>query len=129
MKVKPYIQVDAIDFGISRESVVSLLGNPVSEGRTRKGKVELEYANAFYRFNGDNQLIEISIDAPIVVFGSVSVPFVNLGSFLKEHDHERFEAVGFIVSPLYGVGFDPGYPSWVTAFLRESLPLWQSYAS
>ena len=33
---------------------------------------------------------------------------------------------GFVVSPRFGLAFDPGEPSWVTALARHCLPQWEA---
>jgi len=129
MRIEPYKRVDAIEFGASRDLVVASLGKPMREGRTRKGMVELEYPSGFYRFNANSLLAEISVDTPVVELDTMSVPFKNLGAFLRNQDHETFEAMGFIVSPKYGIAFDPHDASWVTAFPQESLSLWRSFTT
>ena len=127
MKIEPYVRVGSLQFGVSREAIVAALGKPVSERANRKGGLELEYSAAIYRLDNDS-LIEASIDAPVVILGSVAVPFQTLSAFVSEHDKEAFDCIGFVVSPAHGVAFDPKYPSWVTAFPQKELAEWQRIA-
>lgn len=32
----------------------------------------------------------------------------------------------FVVSPLYGIAFDPFEPAWVTALARHCIPQWEA---
>lgn len=127
MKIEPYVQVGSLRFGVGRKAILAALGKPVSERVNRKGELELEYSAAIYRLENDS-LIEASIDAPVVILGSVAVPFQTLSGFVLEHDKEAFECVGFVVSPAHGVAFDSKYPSWITAFPQKELAEWQRIA-
>lgn len=126
MKIVPFEGIGAIKFGMSRDSVVAVLGSPEREGISRKGSAELHYPTACYRFDSSAKLVEITVDAPVVEFGPVSVPFKMLDPYLRQHDKGVFERVGFVVSPALGVALDPHFCSWVTAFPRESLSSWQA---
>ncbi|PWF46029.1 hypothetical protein [Massilia glaciei] len=125
MKVDSFRAVGIAKFGEFRAALVNILGHPLSEGFSRIGDLELRYQNAIYRFDSTRVLAEITFDAPEIEFASDTVGFANLAEYLAARDSDLFERVGFIVSPAYGIAFDPNFPSWVTAFPVESIPLWR----
>jgi hypothetical protein len=63
---------------------------------------------------------------PVLSVGNVSVPFAALADFVHEQDDASFERAGFIVSPRYGIAFDPSCPSWVTALARHCIDTWRA---
>jgi hypothetical protein len=79
-----------------------------------------------YRFQDCGRLEEITLQAQVVSFGKVAVPFANLAAFVRAHDPGTFERAGFLVSPQFGLAFDPSEPFWVTALARHCLPEWRS---
>jgi hypothetical protein len=126
MKVTPFTSVNGLSFGMSREAVVASIGDPSKVRSRKEGSIlQLVYASARYRFD-EGALTEITVDAPIVEIGAVSISFQTLAPYLKKQDPGAFEKVGFIVSPSYGLAFDPQHASWVTAFPKERLPLWRA---
>jgi hypothetical protein len=60
--------------------------------------------------------------------GGVAVPFASLAPFLREHDPGTFRAGGFIVSPAFGIAFDPSDSNWLTALAAHALPEWRKLA-
>ncbi len=66
------------------------------------------------------------MQAPIVNLGKIIVPFSALGSFIQNQDPAMFEKAGFIVSPRFGLAFDPDCPTWVTALAEHCLDSWRA---
>jgi hypothetical protein len=126
MKIRPFEAVGKVEFGMNRDAIINAFGAAVRESLSRRGETELHYANACCRFDSSSKLVEVTTNAPVVEFGSVAVPFNALASYVKQQDAAASEKVGFIVSPEFGVAFDPNFSSWVTAFSRERLQLWQA---
>jgi hypothetical protein len=58
--------------------------------------------------------------------GNVAVPFESLAAFIRHQDAEAFERAGFLVSPAFGLAFDPTEPFWVTALARHCIPEWRA---
>jgi hypothetical protein len=133
MLVIPYISANAISFGSTYEDVIAKLGGSFSEKRNRLNQRELVYEYSTYRFSDkENVLVEVTLnDEYFMIEGccldGAKVPelaFVNLGYVVAKLDPKSFVKNGFIVSPRYGIAFDPHYPSHVTAFASEELELW-----
>ena len=115
MRLEPFLRVDETAFSASSADITHLLGEPARRCRNGVGLDELDYGSVVYRFQDGGRLEEITKQAPIVSFGTVSVPFGTLASFIKAHDGAAFERAGFLVSPRFGLAFDPADPCWVTA--------------
>jgi hypothetical protein len=126
MRIAAYGSVGLVGCGIDRNELEGLLGSPDREKESRLWSVELQYAAGVYRFDTDGKLKEVSVDAPELELEGASVSFVSLRPFLEQRDEACFERVGFLVSPRFGIAFDPSFPSWVTAFSQSELPLWRS---
>jgi hypothetical protein len=52
------------------------------------------------------------------------VPFASLGAVIREQDPQAFDRAGFLVSPRFGVAFDPSEPCWMTALAGHCLAQW-----
>ncbi|MEC5388314.1 hypothetical protein VVD49_21455 [Uliginosibacterium sp. H3] len=115
-----------MSFGIDRNELERVLGSPERENKSRLWASELQYPAGVYRFNSDGKLKEVSADAAELEIEGERVSFESLRPFLEQRDKEWFERVGFLVSPKFGIAFDPNFPSWVTAFSQSELPLWRS---
>lgn len=120
------MSVDETAFSASSADITNLLGEPQRRGRNEVGLDELDYGGVVYRFQDGGRLEEITKQAPIVSFGTVSVPFGTLASFIKEHDCAAFERAGFLVSPKFGLAFDPADPCWVTAIAEHCVSAWKA---
>jgi len=126
MKLQPYVQVDATPFTASRAQVVRLKGKPRRESRNGVGLDELDYGTEVLRFQDSGRLEEITVQAPVVYFGRLDIPFAALESFVRREDPSWFERAGFIVSPKFGLAFDPDGPCWVTALARHCIESWRA---
>jgi hypothetical protein len=126
MKLTPFSSVDGVPFSVSREEVLRMRGRPVREGRNDVGLNELDYEDVVYRFQDCGRLEEITAQAPVVNLGTVAVPFVALERFVRENDSSMFERAGFVVSPTFGLAFDPRCSSWVTALAEHCIAEWRA---
>ncbi|MBC5785256.1 hypothetical protein H8N03_20080 [Ramlibacter sp. USB13] len=126
MKLDPYVQVDDTPFTVSAADVQRARGLPWRSGRNGVGLDEMDYGNVVYRFQDNGRLEEITLEAEAVNLGKVSVPFAMLAAFIRGQDPEAFERAGFLVSPAFGLAFDPSEPFWVTALARHCIPEWQA---
>lgn len=126
MKLEPYVLVDTTPFSASREQIVAQRGQPLKELRNSVGLNELDYGTVVYRFQDSGGLEEVSMRAPVVYIGTVDVPFAGLETFVWAEDESAFERAGFIVSPKFGLAFDPNCPTWVTALAAHCIDTWRA---
>jgi hypothetical protein len=126
MNLDPFVSVDGIPFSVSRQEILKMRGRPASAGRNDVGLNELDYGSVVYRFQDGGRLEEITVQARVVNFGNVAMPFDALASFLRREDPGVFERAGFVVSPRFGLAFDPDEPSWVTALAAHCLDEWRA---
>jgi hypothetical protein len=126
MRLAPFASVDGLPFSTTRTELVVLLGPPARDGLNGVGLHELDYGNAVYRFQLSGRLEEVTVEASVVHLGNVAVPRVGLERFVDAHDATAFRRAGFVVSPRFGVAFDPREPPWVTALARHCLPQWRA---
>jgi hypothetical protein len=126
MKLLPFIQVDSTPFSASRESILAERGEPARQVRNGVGLNELDYGEVVFRFQDNGRLEEVTMQAPVVYFGNMDVPFRALESFVRREDEFAFDRAGFVVSPKFGLAFDPACPSWVTALARHCIDSWRA---
>jgi hypothetical protein len=126
MRLEPFERVNGIAFSISRAEVVRSHGAPVRECRNGVGLDELDYGTVVYRFQDCGRLEEITAKARVVRLGTLWVPFASLQAFVCEQDPLSFRRAGFVVSPQFGLAFDPTEPCWVTALARHCLAEWRA---
>lgn len=125
MRLEPYVQVDDSPFALSREDLLRERGEPWRAVRNGVGLDEMDYGDVVYRFQDCGRLEEITVRAEVVNIGKVAVPFAHLAAFVRAHDPGTFERAGFVISPRFGLAFDPSEPSWVTALALHCLPQWR----
>ena len=126
MHLDPFLSVDDVSFDTPRDSILRGRGRPWRTFRNDVGLNELDYGDVVYRFQDGGRLEEITRQAEVLTIGKVSVPFASLAAFVREQDPEAFERAGFLVSPRFGIAFDPAQPSWVTALARHCLAQWRA---
>jgi len=126
MTLHPFSAVDDMLFSMSREEVLRIRGRPARQGRNDVGLNELDYEDVVFRFQDSGRLEEITVQAPVLHLGKVSVPFPALGQFVRDNDPSAFERAGFLVSPAFGLAFDPHCPSWVTALAAHCIDEWRA---
>ena len=124
MKLDPFVQVDGTPFSASAADILRSRGQPWRSQRNGVGLNELDYGDVVYRFQDCGRLEEITLEAKVVTIGKVAVPFEALAAFLRNQDAAAFERAGFLVSPAFGLAFDPAEPFWVTALASHCLPQW-----
>ena len=128
MKLDPFERVDDTPFTISREGVLRERGAPWREARNGVGLNEMDYGDVVYRFQDSGRLEEITLEAEVLSIGNVAIPFASLAAFIRANDAEAFERARFLISPAFGLAFDPAEPYWVTALARHCLPEWRRLA-
>jgi hypothetical protein len=126
MRLEPFERVDGQAFSATRTDVVASRGPPQRQSQNGVGLYELDYGTVVYRFQLSGRLEEITAAAPVLHVDNVSVPFTSLETFVCSQDPATFRRAGFVVSPRFGLAFDPREPSWVTALARHCLPQWEA---
>jgi len=126
MKLDPFISVDETSFTTSQDEVVMMRGKPARAGRNSIGLHELDYESVVYRFQDNGRLEEITVQAPVVNIGNLAVPFTALASFVRTSDPSAFERAGFLITPKFGLAFDPDEPCWVTVLAAHCLDSWRA---
>lgn len=127
MKLQPYIRVDDTPFAATEAEVRRVHGTPGKTGRNAVALNELDYGTVVYRFQDCGRLEEITREAPVLslVDANVSIPFAALAAFLREQDPTLFERAGFLISPRFGLAFDPRDACWVTALAAHCIETWR----
>lgn len=125
MQVVPFERVGVIVFSTTQEQLLRTLGPPLQEHHNRACLHEYEYPTEIYRYDQTGQLEEVSFYAVDVFLGNQSVGFQELGAYVRSHDVLTFEGHGFLVSPRFGVAFDPESPCWTTAISRGVVEKWR----
>jgi len=128
MDLDPFERVDDTPFSLREEDLLRDRGRPWRRVRNGVGLTELDYGDVVYRFQDSGRLEEITLQAQVLNLGKVAVPFAHLAAFIRDHDTAAFECARFLVSPGFGLAFDPDEPSWVTALARHCLPQWRRLA-
>ena len=124
MRIEPFVSVDGHSFAITPDEVLRTRGLPARRCRNEVGLNELDYTDIVFRFQDCGRLEEVTAQAPVLSFGSVLVPFANLESFIRHQDPGAFTRAHFLVSPAFGLAFDPSEPFWVTALAKHCLAQW-----
>lgn len=125
MKLDPFTQVDDMPFTLTRDALLRSHGEPGRMVRNGVGLTELDYGHVVVRFQDCGRLEEITREAAVLEIGKVAVPFGTLAAFIEAHDPAAFRRAGFLVSPAFGLAFDPSEPFWVTALARHCVPQWK----
>jgi hypothetical protein len=126
VKLEPFVRVDDTPFSVSSDDLVRTRGRPGRCGRNDVGLHEFDYGDVVYRFQDCGRLEEITLQARVVTIGNVAVPFEALATFVRRQDPQAFERAGFLVSPGFGLAFDPSEPFWVTSLARHSIAEWKA---
>lgn len=126
MRLEPFERVDGVPFDVTAGELRARHGRPGREGRNAVALDELDYGQVVYRFQANGRLEEVTRQAPVLHLGAVAVPFAALAAFVRAEDPAAFERAGFVVSPRFGIAFDPGDPAWVTALAAHCLPQWRA---
>lgn len=126
MHLMPYVSVDGTPFSSSARDIVAVRGEPIRRWRNAVELNELDYGDAVFRFQDCGRLEEITKRAPLLFLEHQQVLFEALAGFVQAKDPAAFERAGFIVSPMFGLAFDPDGPPWVTALARHCIDTWRA---
>jgi hypothetical protein len=126
MQLEPFVSVNGLPFSASREDVLRLHGKPLQEGFNVVGLIEFDYGSMVFRFQTSGRLEEVTTQTDIVNLDGRAVSFDALEAYVRRHDGAVFERAGFIVSPKFGLAFDPTSSDWVTALAMHCLEKWRA---
>ena len=98
--IKPYESIGPIRFGMSKDELVSVVGDPVRTSKNQHGEANLQFAGFSVRLSKDDGgVVEVGVvpETPTVL-GDVDV-FLSPDSFAKlvKLDGEPWEYVGFVI--------------------------------
>ena len=126
LRLEPYRLVDDLPFDATPDEVRQRRGPPARQARNDVGLTELDYGDSVYRFQDSGRLEEVTCHVSVLHLDAVAVPFDALAGFVRAHDPQAFERAGFIVSPRWGIAFDPRDGGWFTALAVHCLPQWRA---
>ena len=126
MRLEPYVRVDETLFTATSDDLRARLGAPLRTGRNAIGLTALDYGDVVFRFQDSGRLEEVTARGTVLHLGVLAVPFASLAGFVQAHDTEAFQRAGFIVSPRFGLAFDPNEPPWLTALAAHCLATWRA---
>jgi hypothetical protein len=136
MNIVPYRLAAGISFGSSEADAISALGPPHERVVDSLAKVELRYESKVFRFSrNDGGLVEATLSSEYFQITGCAisskqppeVAFVELGYAFAKLDSASFYALGFFVSPAFGLAFDPHHAPHLTVFARSELATWESF--
>ncbi len=125
MKLQPFVQAGELAFTLTAEDIRRRWGVPQREGRNAVALNELDYGHTVLRFQDCGRLEEITLRVPVLELATVAVPFASLQSFVRSQDPEAFERARFVISPRFGLAFDPSEPPWLTVLAAHCLDEWR----
>jgi hypothetical protein len=126
MNLEPFVSVDGTPFTSTQSEIVARRGQPNKRLRNSVELNEFDYGDVVFRFQDSGRLEEITRLAPVLFIGTQAILFPSLAEFVRANDPSAFERGGFIVSPRFGLAFDPQCPSWVTALAKHCLETWRA---
>lgn len=127
MELQPFVSVDETLFSMTLPAALAARGEPMSRRFLPDVQLEeLDYGEVVFRFQASGRLEEITKLSPVVIIRAQAIVFPSLAEFVRENDPRCFERAGFVISPRYGIAFDPQCPSWVTALAEHCLEAWRA---
>ena len=129
MKFCPFKSINEIYFNSTRDEILQALGNPEGESVNSLGWNELNYGEIVFRLDRNGHLVEVTANLECVDLNGSKIQYIQLNDYLSKNDNEAFDTVGFIVSPKYGIAFDPEHKFWVTHFRQSELEGWRNVSS
>ncbi len=128
MKLASFECVDGTPFTTTPAELLAKRGAPPTPVvRSPIGLHEYDYGTVVFRFQDGGRLEEVTMRAPVLYLGRVDVPFAGLAAFVRLHDPQAFSRGGFLVSPAFGLAFDPDASDpWVTALARHCIETWRA---
>jgi cation diffusion facilitator CzcD-associated flavoprotein CzcO len=112
-EIRPYEGAGPIEFGMTQDQVVAVMGRPAMTRKTRGGDIELRFADCAVRLGPDSTVAEIGFSPRTQVTVEGIDVFNDPGSLgkLLARDGEAMESVGIVVLLKLGIalsGFHDG---------------------
>ena len=126
MDIVPFLEIDGISLDISSHEVKEIWGQPISIQTNSVGLTEFDFGSHVYRFDKEDCLHEVTINAPSIILTGTLVSFAQLERHVKQTDSSWFDKYGFIVSPKLGIAFDPEHSPFLTVVSKLGLQGWQN---
>lgn len=123
---RPYKSINEIPFDSPESEVIGRFGSPDSTGVNSIGLKEFDYRESIYRFDSRGKLVEVTVNLEEFELDSEVVQFCELESYLTKNDVDIFNKYGFLVSPKFGLAFDPDHKHWITFFRENGLEGWRT---
>ncbi|MCE2570374.1 hypothetical protein [Motilimonas eburnea] len=123
---RPYKSINEIPFDSAESEVIERFGPPDSTGVNSIGLQELDYGESIYRFESSGKLVEVTVNLEKLALDSDVVQFCDLEGYLTKKDVGIFNKFGFLVSPKFGLAFDPDHKHWITFFRESGLEDWRN---
>lgn len=126
MKLQPFVQAGELAFTLTAAEIRRRWGPPLREGRNEVALDELDYGHIVLRFQDNGRLEEITAQVEVLELGTLAVPFASLQGFVRSQDPEAFERARFVISPRFGLAFDPQELFWITFLAAHCLDEWRA---
>ena len=123
---RPYKSINEIPFDSRESEVIERFGLPDSTGVNSIGLKEYDYGESIYRFDSRGKLVEVTVNLEELALDSQVVKFCELEGYLTKNDVGIFNKYGFLVSPKFGLAFDPDHKHWITFFREAELEDWRN---
>jgi hypothetical protein len=124
MMIEPYKKVGQISLAVTADDLLLDLGEPSIKSINCIGLLEFDFGSKVFRFDSSGALEEVTFESDVIELESESIPFKYLAVHVKKWDAAMFEKFGFIISPKFGLAFDPEHSPWVTVLTKKSLASW-----
>ncbi len=125
MVIVPFLKIDGISLDTSSRVVKEIKGQPNSIKTNSLGLIEIDFGSYVYRFDKEDSLHEVTLNAPSIELAGASVSFEQLEKYVKQTDNNWFDKYGFIVSPKLGIAFDPQHSPFLTVLTKLGLQGWK----
>ncbi len=125
MNIEPYKSVGVVNLDVQVIELLELFGMPERKETNHIGLVEYDYGSQIFRFDSAGILEEITVDAESIELDGITIPFSKLPSYIKAEDTGLFERYGSIISPKFGLAFNPDHQSWVTVITKSGIVAWE----
>ncbi|MCE2573744.1 hypothetical protein [Motilimonas eburnea] len=123
---RPYKSINEIPFDSPESEVIKRCGSPDRTGVNSIGLKELDYGESIYRFDSSGKFVEVTVNLEELALDFEVVQFGELEGYLTKNDVGIFNKFGFLVSPKFGLAFDPDHKHWVTFFRETKLEDWRN---
>jgi hypothetical protein len=126
MNYLPFEHLDNIELTVREAEIKLRIGLPCTVRNNEADLIEYDFDKYIFRFDMEGNLSEVTANCKVLEYKSQKITFKELSKFISVNDIQAFEKYGFIVSPKYGVAFDPEFEPWVTFLTHSGLSGWKN---